>query len=86
MGKSVVRQIIVQPRSRDVETGFIKDGFSLCGVCRVCTCLKWSFLSTSVGVVKTLELVRIFGSGFGMRLFLIQSIKTKLVNKVIIHS
>ena len=56
MGRSpvVIRQI-VRRRRGDAEDG---DGFECCGFCRVCTCLRWGFLTTPTGVVKSIELVR----------------------------
>jgi len=32
-------------------------GFSVCGVCRVCTCLSLDFVKTPIGIMKLAELV-----------------------------
>ena len=34
-----------------------QDGVSCCGVCRICTCIKWRFAFTPLGIVKLLEIV-----------------------------
>ena len=33
------------------------NGFGCCGVCRVCTCLRWGFVATPTGIVKAVEAV-----------------------------
>ena len=57
MGRSpvVIRQIV--RRRGGAGGGEDGDGFECCGFCRVCTCLRWSFLTTPTGVVKSIELV-----------------------------
>jgi len=42
-------------RSSDEES--LGPGFSVCGICRVCTCIKLDFVKTPVGIIKVAELV-----------------------------
>jgi len=37
-----------------------REGFSCCGVCRVCTCIKWGFVFSPLGVIKMTEIVSLF--------------------------
>ena len=32
-------------------------GCSLCGICRICTCLHYEFLKTPIGMLKLVELI-----------------------------
>jgi hypothetical protein len=34
-----------------------REGCSCCGVCRVCTCIKWGFVFSPLGIIKIAELV-----------------------------
>ena len=41
----------------DEETAELTPGCSICGICRVCTCLHYEFLKTPIGMLKLVELV-----------------------------
>lgn len=39
------------------EAAEVNPGCSLCGICRVCTCLHYEFLKTPIGMLKLVELI-----------------------------
>ena len=42
---------------RQVRVQNERDGCNCCGVCRVCTCIKWAFIFSPLGAIKVAELV-----------------------------
>ena len=60
MGRSKIIRSVYVPRSAGAAAALAEEGrgCECCGVCRVCTCLRWGVLTTPTGIVKGCQLVK----------------------------
>ena len=60
MAATKTRSGIGQIQIQRVQVNQDREGISCCGVCRVCTCIKWGFVFSPLGVIKLAEIVSTF--------------------------
>ncbi len=67
---------------RQIRVTNEREGISCCGVCRICTCIKWGFIFSPLGAIKVAEFVSIRFS-FAIHLYYMVSISSSFYEQLL---